>query len=77
METLGESMTPTSTTKSWPSATSLLTPSVAVELHRESVKVAPAYDSSADLNRQSESGLYTHYARPNCCKANSMLGHQF
>lgn len=38
--------------------------SVTVELSRESVKAAPAYDPSAALDRQRETDLYTHYGRP-------------
>ena len=37
--------------------------SVSVGLTRESVKNAPPYDSTAELNRQREAGLYEHYGR--------------
>jgi hypothetical protein len=36
---------------------------VAVDLTRDAVQAAPAYDPSADLDRQHEADLYTHYAR--------------
>jgi hypothetical protein len=38
--------------------------SVAVDLSRAAVKAAPAYDASADLDRQLETDLYNHHARP-------------
>lgn len=38
--------------------------SVSVDLTRASIKGAPSYDSTADLNRERESGLYQHYGRP-------------
>ena len=37
---------------------------VSVDLTRASVKDAPPYDSTAELNRERESGLYRHYRRP-------------
>ena len=37
--------------------------SVSVGLTRESVKNAPPYDSTAELNRQREESLYAHYGR--------------
>jgi hypothetical protein len=37
--------------------------SVSVDLTQASVKGAPAYESSTELNRQRESGLYAHYGR--------------
>jgi sporulation protein YlmC with PRC-barrel domain len=37
--------------------------SVSVDLTRAAVKAAPAYESSAELNRKHESGLYAHYGR--------------
>jgi len=37
---------------------------VSVDLTRASVKDAPPYDSTAELNRERESGLYQHYGRP-------------
>lgn len=36
---------------------------VSVDLTRESVKLAPPYDSAAELNREREMGLYGHYGR--------------
>ena len=38
--------------------------SVSVDLARVSIKAAPPYDSTAELNRELESGLYQHYGRP-------------
>jgi hypothetical protein len=38
--------------------------SVSVDLTRESVKDAPPYDSTAELNRHMESALYEYYGRP-------------
>ena len=46
---------------------------VTVDLSREAVKAAPAYDPSAELDRQRESGLYTHYGRPPYWQAGSTL----
>lgn len=46
---------------------------VTVDLGREAVKAAPAYDPSAELDRQRESGLYTHYGRPAYWQAGSTL----
>lgn len=37
--------------------------SVTVDLTRESVKAAPPYVSTAELNRQRETGLYEHHGR--------------
>ncbi len=37
--------------------------SVTVDLSRESVKLAPAYDPSLVLDRPTEAGLHTHYGR--------------
>ena len=37
---------------------------VSVDLTRASVKDAPPYDATAELNRDRESGLYQHYRRP-------------
>ena len=37
--------------------------SVSVDLARVSIKGAPPYDSTAELNRELESGLYAHYGR--------------
>jgi len=50
--------------------------SVSVDLSRESVQAAPPYDSSADLDRQGETGLYTHYGRPPYWKADSTPDHE-
>ncbi len=36
---------------------------VTIDLSREAVKSSPIYDPSADLDRQDETGLYTHYGR--------------
>ena len=36
---------------------------VSVDLTRESVRAAPSYDSTAELNLQQESSLYEHYGR--------------
>lgn len=36
---------------------------VSLDLTRDSVKRAPPYDSTEELNRQRESGLYDHYGR--------------
>ena len=38
--------------------------SVTVDLTRDAVKGAPSYDSSAQLNREWEAGLYAHLERP-------------
>jgi hypothetical protein len=46
---------------------------VTVDLDREAVKAAPPYDPSAALDRQRETGLYTHYGRPPYWKAGSTL----
>lgn len=37
---------------------------VSIDLNRQSVKDAPPYDSTEQLNRQMETGLYRHYERP-------------
>jgi hypothetical protein len=37
--------------------------SVSVDLTQASVKASPVYDSAAELNRQREEGLYSHYGR--------------
>ena len=37
--------------------------SVSVDLSRDRVKAAPAYESAGALNRQRELGLYEHYGR--------------
>ena len=42
---------------------------VSVDLNRAEVKDSPPYDPSAELDRQRETGLYTHYARPPYWKA--------
>jgi hypothetical protein len=36
---------------------------VTVDLSRDSVKASPPYDQPAELDRQHETGLYTHYKR--------------
>lgn len=46
---------------------------VSVDLGREAVKTAPPYDPSAHLDRQRETGLYTHYGRPPYWQADSTL----
>ena len=46
---------------------------VTVELSREAVKAAPAYEPSAGLDRQRETGLYAHYGRPPYWKTGSTL----
>ena len=46
---------------------------VSVDLGREAVKAAPAYDPSASFDRQRETGQYTHYGRPPYWKAGSTL----
>ena len=46
---------------------------VGVDLAREAVKAAPAYDSSAALDRARETSLYTHYGRPPYWKTGSTL----
>ncbi|MCP8687518.1 PRC-barrel domain-containing protein [Marinobacterium sedimentorum] len=43
---------------SWPDA------KVSVNLTRQAVKDAPAYDSAAQLDRKQESDIYEHYSRP-------------
>ena len=43
---------------SWADAT------VSVDLTRRAVKDAPPYDSTAQLEREEESGIYKHYGRP-------------
>ncbi|MGP1679897.1 MAG: PRC-barrel domain containing protein, partial [Burkholderiales bacterium] len=43
---------------SWPDA------KVSVNLTREAVKDAPAYDPAVQLDRKQESGIYKHYGRP-------------
>jgi len=43
---------------SWPDA------KVSVNLTRQAVKDAPAYDAAAQLDRKQESGIYEHYGRP-------------
>ena len=50
--------------------------SVTVDLSREAVKTSPPYDSSADLDRQREAGLYTHYERLPYWKTRSTLERQ-
>lgn len=46
---------------------------VSVDLSREAVKAAPPYDPTAELDRQRETGLFTHYGRPPYWKAGSTL----
>ena len=46
---------------------------VTVGMGREAVKAAPPYDPSAELDRQSETGLYTHYGYPAYPKAGATL----
>lgn len=46
---------------------------VTVDLSREAVKAAPPYEPATDLDRQRETGLYTHYGRPPYWKASSTL----
>lgn len=46
---------------------------VTVDLSRDVVKSAPAYDPSAELDRPREASLYAHYARPPYWKASSAL----
>ena len=48
----------------WIGGVDWLDRSVTVDLSREAVKAAPAYNPSAELDRQRETGLYTHYGRP-------------
>lgn len=43
---------------SWHDAT------VSVDLTQQAVKGAPAYDSTAALDREHETGIYEHYRRP-------------
>jgi hypothetical protein len=38
--------------------------SVAIDLSRDAVKDSPLYESTAELNRERESGIYAHYGRP-------------
>ena len=47
----------------WVTGVRWLDGSVSVDLSRDSVKDAPAYDSSAELNREREMKLYSHYGR--------------
>ena len=47
----------------WIDDVSWLQSKIAIDLNREQVKTAPPYDSSADLERPHEAGLYTHYGR--------------
>jgi hypothetical protein len=37
---------------------------VSVDLTRQAVKDAPAYDATVPLDRQHETRLYSHYGRP-------------
>ena len=46
---------------------------VTVDLSRETVKAAPPYDPSAELDRARETRLYTHYSRAPYWKADSSL----
>ncbi len=47
----------------WIDGVHWLDQSVTVDLSREALQTAPAYDAALELNRQYESNLYTHYAR--------------
>ena len=49
---------------------------VAADLSRESVRAAPAYDPSADLDRQRETDLYTHYGSFTYWQPNATLKHE-
>lgn len=46
---------------------------VTVDLSRDAVKAAPAYDPSADLDRQRENTLYAHYGRAPYWNASATL----
>jgi uncharacterized protein YrrD len=48
---------------------------VAIDVSREAVKTAPLYDPSAELNREREMALYTHYDRPPYWNTGSTLEH--
>lgn len=50
--------------------------SVTVNLSREAVKAAPAYDASAYLDRRREASLYAHYGHPPYWDGDSMLEHR-
>jgi hypothetical protein len=48
----------------WIERVSWLDAVVSVDLTRQAVKDAPAYDVGAQLNREQEQGMYEHYGRP-------------
>lgn len=48
----------------WIRQVSWIDESAKVDLSRESVRGAPVHDSTAELNRQHEAGLYEHHGRP-------------
>lgn len=48
----------------WIKGVSWLEATVSVDLTRQAVKDAPAYDSEAQLDRKRETGLHDHYGRP-------------
>lgn len=47
----------------WINAVDWASNSVTIELTRESIKSAPAFESAADLDRERETDLYQHHAR--------------
>lgn len=57
----------------WIGGVHWLNQTVAVGLSREAVKTAPAYDASAELDRQRETDLYTHHGRPPYWQAASTI----
>ncbi len=48
----------------WIEAISWADSTVSVNLNRHAVKSSPRFDSTAELNRQNEMDLFTHYEQP-------------
>jgi hypothetical protein len=47
----------------WITSVRWLERSVTIDLSRDAVKQSPTFESTAELNRKRESGLYQHYGR--------------
>jgi uncharacterized protein YrrD len=60
----------------WVTGVRWLDESVSVDLSRDSVKEAPVYDSSAEMNRKREMNLYAHYGRSGYWAGSDVLERQ-
>jgi hypothetical protein len=48
----------------WIDAVSWNDASITVDLTRKAIQIAPPYDRAAQLDRQQEAAIHTHYGRP-------------